>query len=819
MKLSTLRVGTKLVLINVLSALFVLALCGGLLLYQTWAQNQKVFEKRIVQQGQLIAMNITAALVFEDWDAATEILGSLRTDPAVRGAVLMGTEGQPLVHFRPERQGDISRVDLSVIVPVKDQGSEIGEIVLHAYNGEVKSAALKALASILTLTLIALLLGVVLSTRTQRIVTLPILRLSAFTRRVRDTKNYGLRMDPVYSDEVGALTDDLNAMMNIIQERDSDLERKVEERTDALRRQNAELQSEIQERERAERERQASEARFEKAFRNAPIGMAMVDGEGSVLQHNDMLRAVLHIEEDTSCNLAEHILGDDHAEFSRHLSDLACSRQEFAQWEADCRSGAGVQLHCVLALSAIRDEQQRFLYCVLQIQDVTESRRLAEELRYQASHDELTGLANRRVLEEELGSFGRRCSGDTPLALLLMDLDQFKIVNDSCGHSAGDDLLVQVGQLLTDSIRKDDLAVRMGGDEFAVLLIGCGQDQARVVAEKIRVRIEEFVFECDSQIFRIGASIGLNVVQHSFDDPAELIKAADAACFAAKERGRNQVVVVADDSNEVERRTSETRWVQRIRRAMTSDDFVLFCQPVVGLNRSDEFERLEILLRLRNRETGTLIPPGAFIPAAERYDLSVKLDEWVINNLIRTLKTYKFLFDDNRNYWVNLSGRSIGDARFLKFLEEAIVAAALPPGVLNFEITETAVIRNIAQAADIMSRIRDLGCRFALDDFGSGLSSFAYLRTLPVDYIKIDGMFVRDIVTDVVDRMFVKSIIDIAKAMHISSVVEFVESDAIRDLVTELGADYGQGFALGRPRELLPAGVLANECEEQAVGQ
>jgi len=212
-------------------------------------------------------------------------------------------------------------------------------------------------------------------------------------------------------------------------------------------------------------------------------------------------------------------------------------------------------------------------------------------------------------------------------------------------------------------------------------------------------------------------------------------------------------------------------------------------------------------LRLRNREKGTLVPPGAFLPVAERYDLAAKLDGWVVRQLAKMLQTYEFLFEDNRSYWVNLSGRSIGDPRFLALLESIIKHANLPPGVLNFEITETAIIRNISEAAKVMGRLKDFGCRFALDDFGSGLSSFEYLRKLPVDYIKIDGMFVRDIVTDEVDRIFVKSIIDIAKVMGIKSIAEFVENDDILRVVTDLGADYGQGFALGRPKELFPQQV------------
>ena len=818
-----LTIGRKLMAINVLSALVVLLVAGGLLLRQSWEQRQEMFEQRIVQQGNLAASTVTAAVIFEDWETAEEILHALTIDPAIAAVTLIDGQGVGRAELFLDNEitagtakGDVFFTEVAVV----DNDQKIGRLLIFASNAEVASGFRGAVISTLLLTVISLCLGLLLSSRTQKIVTDPIRRLSELTRRVRKTKNYSLRLEPLFPDEVGALTEDLNAMMTIIDRRDRELGQLVAIRTRELEDRNDQLQAEIVEREKAERGQREVQGRFEKAFHNAPIGMGMVASDGHLLQRNQVIDELLGIGSDSDVSLQDFVVSANHGALEDKLRGIRDGGTESFEWETACHNEAGDELHCILSFSPIWDEQGSFRYTVLQIQDVTEAKRLSSELSYQASHDALTGLANRRVFDRALNDANDRCAEKgRPFALCLLDLDQFKVVNDTCGHAAGDGLLQQVSELLIDTVRSNDLVVRLGGDEFAVLLFDCSTSKAGQVAEKIRAAIEDLVFTWEGSTFRIGVSIGVVAITESLSDTSEIMRTADSACFAAKDAGRNQVYVVEGGSEELNDRQGEMHWVQRIHRAIDHNDFVLFCQPVLPLQGSEDSQRLEVLLRLRNRDKGTLVPPGAFLPVAERYDLTAKLDNWVVRHLVKMLQTYAYLFEDDRNYWVNLSGRSIGDARFLASLEDVIENAHLPPGVLNFEITETAVIRNIAEAARVMHRLRDFGCRFALDDFGSGLSSFGYLRKLPIDYIKIDGMFVRDIVSDEVDRIFVKSIIDIAKVMGIKSVAEFVENDDILKVVTELGADYGQGFALGRPRELFPQAVskelLASQTNER----
>ena len=429
-----------------------------------------------------------------------------------------------------------------------------------------------------------------------------------------------------------------------------------------------------------------------------------------------------------------------------------------------------------------------------------------DQLAYQANYDELTGLLNRRAFEAALTRAHREASGKpTPSFLMFMDLDQFKIVNDTSGHAAGDELLKLVSQLIRDQVRSNDLVGRLGGDEFALLLWECPEHVALRIAESIRSAIEEFQFNWDTETYRIGVSIGVVPLDPMLGDVSELQQLADAACYEAKDAGRNRVHITRTAADASKGHRGEAQWVQRLRDAMDNDRFALYGQLIKPINPTgDEPERMEILLRMRDPVSRKLIPPGAFLPAAERFGLSTKLDQWVVENLIRTLFVHDAFGAGDRRYWINLSGNSVGDRRFAEFLVDAIKNSPLPVGTLNFEITETAVIRSVAEAGKLMAKLRDQGCQFALDDFGSGLSSFGYLKKLPVDYLKIDGMFVRDIMTDPTDRMFVRSIIDIAHTMGIKVTTEFIENEEMLHAVADFGTDYVQGYGIHRPEVLFP---------------
>ncbi|MDH4048590.1 MAG: EAL domain-containing protein [Gammaproteobacteria bacterium] len=571
---------------------------------------------------------------------------------------------------------------------------------------------------------------------------------------------------------------------------------------------NEKLSREILERQKADKARAEVEARFRQAFENAPIGMGLLDSDGKLFDANPALKNMFWPggSKPAEVLFPATIAEEDRDGFVEAYQKLTCAELASLDEKLRCLNESGEILQTVVNLSAVRSETDSFLYAVLQVQDVTESRKLTDQLEYQASYDELTGLLNRRSFETQLTRAWER--GDkrkNPSYLMFMDLDQFKVVNDTSGHAAGDQLLKSVSEILLENVRADDIVCRLGGDEFGIILWECPTEVAIRIAESIRANIESFRFHWDAETYRIGVSIGGLPIDPRAGDIGELQQLADAACYAAKEAGRNRVHMVAGDTDSARMHRGQVRWVQRLREAMDSNRFAIYAQVIKPLAENvQEPEKLEILLRMRDPETRKLIPPGAFLPAAERYGLSKELDEWVVRSLLDTLFIHQSFQAEHRKYWINLSGTSIGDKRFASFLKDAIKRSPLPPGTINFEITETAVIRSVAEAGKLMSELREMGCKFALDDFGSGLSSFSYLKKLPVDYLKIDGMFIRDIVQDKTDRIFVKSIIDIGHTLNIKSIVEFIENKDMLEVVRELGADYAQGFALGRPFVLAP---------------
>ena len=451
---------------------------------------------------------------------------------------------------------------------------------------------------------------------------------------------------------------------------------------------------------------------------------------------------------------------------------------------------------------------------ILVFRDVTRMRALSNQLAYHARHDALTGLINRREFENRIREALEEARiQEKTFWLAFIDLDQFKIVNDTAGHLAGDELLKRVAEQLRLLIRDTDLVARMGGDEFAVLLRRCDEDGARVMLDRIRHAVENLGFTWDDKQFSISVSIGLVPLNGDSGNLYELFSLADSACYLAKETGRNRVYACHAGDLAISRRAGEMRWVQRINEALAEDRFVLYYQPIVSVAPREGIHFGEILLRLEDRN-GRLVPPGAFIPAAERYNLMPRIDRWVLRNVVAEL---------GRNGWarngkdicfsINLSGQSIGDRGFI---EEVIALLEGNPGLaphLCFEITETAAVSHLAHAAHFIRRIREHGCRLALDDFGSGLSSFGYLKNLPVDLLKIDGSFVREIPREPLDRTLVESINQIGHALGMETVAEFVQNQQVLDELVAMGVDFGQGYALARPRP------LASQLSEFARGR
>jgi diguanylate cyclase (GGDEF)-like protein/PAS domain S-box-containing protein len=454
----------------------------------------------------------------------------------------------------------------------------------------------------------------------------------------------------------------------------------------------------------------------------------------------------------------------------------------------------------------IYDRDGASLGAVLVFKDVTQLRGMEREMVFLASHDALTGLINRREFEVRLKRAirGARVEGSQHV-LLYLDLDEFKVINDTCGHLVGDEMLKQVTALLRARVRRSDVLARLGGDEFGVLLEDCPLGQARQIAEEMRRTVRDFRFSWRDQIFEVGVSIGLVPVNRDSSDLAQVMSAADAACYVAKDGGRNRVHEYEMDDTAVAERYGEMQWIHRIHRAFEDKRFRLFYQMIQPLGGEHGGRELlcEVFVRMLDRD-GKVIEPAAFIAAAERYHLMPSLDRWVIRTAFRALA------EAQRREWsrpvlfaINLSGQSLSDAGFLPYVVEEIAATRIDPRRICFEITETAAISKLDGAMRFLSILKAKGCRFILDDFGSGLSSFAYLRDLPVDFLKIDGEFVQHMTEDRVRRAMVESINQIGHVLGIQTIAQWVENRATLELLKELGVDYAQGYWLCRPQPLV----------------
>ncbi|MHB8624266.1 MAG: putative bifunctional diguanylate cyclase/phosphodiesterase [Sulfuricaulis sp.] len=438
------------------------------------------------------------------------------------------------------------------------------------------------------------------------------------------------------------------------------------------------------------------------------------------------------------------------------------------------------------------------------MRDISERVKILAEVHHQARHDDLTGLVNRREFERRLIElFESSKNSHTQHALLYLDLDQFKVLNDTCGHSAGDELLRQLAIKVLGHIRRHDTFARLGGDEFGVLLEDCQMEQAMEIAEKLRQTISELHFQWKGQSFDISASIGACAIEFESESPSSILSDADSACYVAKDHGRNRVQLfyVGDDSI---RQRSEMDWVTRLNQAMQENRLRLYYQKIFPVSNPDQASvHFEVLLRLLD-ETGNVVVPGVFLPAAEKYGLMPAVDRWVVHNLLSGSEEFHRRLESGGKVIcsVNLSGASLNDEHFRTFLREQIAISHVPPQALCFEITETIAISNLPRVVAFMRELKDIGCCISLDDFGSGMSSFGYLKTLPVDYLKIDGILIKNIADDVTDYAMVQSINRIGHLMGLRTIAEFVETTAILMKLREIGVDFAQGFGLHKPESL-----------------
>jgi diguanylate cyclase (GGDEF)-like protein/PAS domain S-box-containing protein len=467
--------------------------------------------------------------------------------------------------------------------------------------------------------------------------------------------------------------------------------------------------------------------------------------------------------------------------------------------------GSGEEYSIELSVSPLKNPNLEVTGAVIVLHDVSEQRGLARQMSYQASHDALTGLVNRREFERRLQEAldGAR-SGPGTHILCYLDLDRFKLVNDSCGHVAGDNMLREVAGLLKDAVRDSDTVARIGGDEFAMLLIGCPLEKARQIADDVCRAVTDYRFVWKDKIFNIDVSIGLVEIGRESGTAEEVMSAADSACYVAKQRGGHVHVYSAHDEA-VARHRGEIHWLQKLQSALKEDRFELYSQPIVPVTAQNQGgPALEVLVRLKD-ESGQDVSPSEFLRAAERYRLMALVDRWVVQTTLSAIGRGALQMEKDRSVAINISGQTLGDTTFLEFVVDCFDRSGVTPDQICFEVTENSVITNIEHARRFIGVLHGMGCKFALDDFGRGLGSFSNLKNLTMDFLKIDGSFMRNLARDSVNQAMVAAMIKLARTLNFQVIAEQVEDEAALEAVRKMGIDFVQGFVIARPQPLLAA--------------
>lgn len=645
---------------------------------------------------------------------------------------------------------------------------------------------------------------------TARKMTAPVVYLTAYAEektleRARETKPYGYLVKP-FSIEA------LHATIQMALERNH-FDMQLNERDRELELLNSKLEDQKHELEQRSVELFLDKQYLELTLKSIGDGVITTDRYGSITYMNPVaedktgwsigdafgqpISTVLRLQQQDSndpvtSSVEQLLLADQH---------VPCTNR--------CRliSRDGI-IHAIEECTApLHDMHQRLQGTVLIFRDVSEARRHADEMTFRATHDPLTGLINRSEFDRRVdkAALGSREHG-AHHALAYLDLDQFKIVNDTCGHTAGDELLRQISGVLRVVLRANDTLARIGGDEFGVLLESCPPHIALQISENLRNIVSDFNFSWEDKIFPIGVSIGLvnfGGTGALHRGAAELLRIADTACYAAKNLGRNRIHVVQDNDTMLHQRLDEIDWYSRLRNALSENRLKLYAQKIVALNTDERYtEHVELLLRLVSTD-GKIVPPMAFIPTAERYGMMVEIDRWVIQTAFRYIESRQ---DAGRSmYAINLSGATLNHEGSLPFILQLLGNSAIHTASVCFEITETAAITNLLNARTFMVALRNKGCRFALDDFGSAMSSFSYLKHLPVDFLKIDGSFVRDIVTNDTDAAMVEAINRVGHIMGLKTIAEFVEQkddQAVLEKLRAIGVDFAQGYGVGHPEPI-----------------
>ncbi len=564
-----------------------------------------------------------------------------------------------------------------------------------------------------------------------------------------------------------------------------------------------------------------SESKFHATFHHAGVGMAQMTPDEKFIDFNEALCQILgrSREQLLQMTLVDITRQEDRARDAEEFRQLMNNEIENYSVEKRLLCNDDLTIWCKITLSRVGEYLEVPRYLIAVIEDISEARALSTQLSYQATHDPLTDTINRAEFERRLHESIRRAHVDEKThTLCFFDLDQFKVINDTCGHNAGDEMLKQITALLQHNLRRGDILARLGGDEFGIIFSNCNIEAAHNVADKLRILLQNFVFVWRGATFNISASLGLVEINTETTGAETLLKQADTACYTAKDQGRNQVHLYKDSDLAVASRRNEMEWVARVREAIGENRLCLYAQLIQPISVSNTGLRYEVLVRMVDTDGG-LIMPGSFLPAAERYNVATLIDRWVFQAVLSQLAQYPDHLQQLEACHINLSAQSISRHDFHTFVHEMLDNHAVPADKICLEITETAAVSNIVEARRFIDSVGGRGCHFALDDFGSGLSSFGYLRSLPVDIVKIDGSFVRDIQHDDIHFAMVRSITEISRLMDKLIAAEFVETDEVMEKLRQIGVHYAQGYAIHKPcalRELLTGrqGTVAGSLQK-----
>jgi diguanylate cyclase (GGDEF)-like protein/PAS domain S-box-containing protein len=551
----------------------------------------------------------------------------------------------------------------------------------------------------------------------------------------------------------------------------------------------------------------ASEQRYRELFQNVTAGVFQTTADGKFMAANPALVRMLGYQSEDE--LIELDISRDVYMDPGHRENWIRAMQEDGEVrnaEMVLKRRDGSKIVVLENSRAVRDNDGNVIFYEGTLTDITAAHELSQQLSYDASHDALTGLANRREFEQRLQrALEMSQATGAEHAVLYLDLDRFKGVNDTCGHVAGDELLRQLGEVLQHRVRSADVVARLGGDEFAVLLHNCTQNDALAVANQLLKAVHDFEFIWGNNKFSLGVSVGLVCVDSSFKRIAQVLNAADSACYQAKDAGRDRVSVYREDALLTQQRHGEMGWVARAKRALVENRLFLEAQPIRPLVARPDGTfppmHYEIFVRMRD-ESGRVVPPGAFLPAVDRYNLSVRYDRWIITAACKWAAANRAVFDRVSRLFLNLTRDSVIDPETGEFIRQTMTATGADPGHFGFETPESVAIGNLAKANQLIATLRRAGCAFALDDFGSGVSSFAYVKALNADMLKIDGMFVGNLSQDRVDYAMVRSIKEIGHVMGKTVIAKSVETEAVLEKLREIGVDYAQGFAIGLPEPI-----------------